>query len=153
MSDKNPNAGAAPLVLDEFRGRCNSQYDSLKSWRQKSRIILGAVMSLGALLAVADVPSAEELVGEFLFLGLLLVAFVIIAELFANRWDSDPDLGTLVEFVTDDLSARDVEIELVTKLASQYQYNKKVLERVKLTVAFELVVATGSVFWLLTQLF
>ncbi|WP_419846961.1 hypothetical protein [Candidatus Poriferisocius sp.] len=152
MSDRNSTAGAAPLVVDVFRDRCNLQYDSLKSWKLNSRLILGAVMSLGALLAVADVPSGEESVGDLLTLGLLLVAFVVIAGVFANRWESGPDSGTLVQFVTDGLSARDVEIELATKLASQNQDNEKVLERVKVTVALELAVATGGVLWLLTPL-
>ena len=152
MSDKNSIAGAAPLVVDEFRDRCNSQYDTLKSWKQKSRLILGAVMSFGALLALADVPSGQELAGVLLAFGLLLIAFVVIAEVLANRLESGPDPDTLAQFVTDYLSARDVEIELVTKLASQLQDNEEVLGWVKITVAFELLMATGGVLWLLTRL-
>jgi len=151
MSDRNSNSGAAPLVVDLLRDRCNLQYDSLKSWKQNSRLILGAVVSLGALLAVADLSSGEELVGDLLSLGLLLVVTVAIAELFANRWNSGPDEGTLARLVTDDPNARDAEIELATNLAKQIQENERVLERVKVTVAIELAVATGGVLWLVIQ--
>lgn len=153
MSDKNSDSGAAPLVVDVLRDRCNVQNESLKSWHQRARLIPAAVMSLGALLAVADLSPGEGLVRDLLSLGLVLVVFVIIAELIANRWNSGPDSGALVRFVTDDLSARDAEIELATKLASQIQGNERVMERVKVAVSIELAVGTGGVLWLVIQLF
>ena len=152
MSNRNSNADGAPLVMELLRDRCNVQHDSLKSWHLRARLILGAVMSLGALLAVADLSPGEELVRVLVPVGLLLIAFVVTAETLACRWQFGPDTDSLALCVIDDLNTRDVEIELVTMLASQIQENEKVLGRVMFTVAIELAVGTAGVFWLLTQL-
>ncbi len=128
------------------------QNDCLKSWHLRARLILGAVMSLGALLAVANESSGEELVRVLVPVGLLLIDFVVTAETVAFRWKFGPDTDSLARLVTDDPDVGDVVIELVTMLAKQIQENEKVLERVMVTVAIELAVGTAGVFWLLTQL-
>jgi len=58
----------------------------------------------------------------------------------------------LVRLVTDDPDVGDVVIELVTKLAKQIQENERVLEHVKITVAFGMAAGVGSVLLLLILL-
>ena len=152
MSNGNSNSDRVPLVVDLLRDRCAVQNDCLKSWRQRSMLIPGTVISLGALLAVANESPGEEMVRGLVWLGLFLVTFATLAEVFTERWKFGPDTGTLVRLVTDDPDVGDVVIELVTKLAKQIQENERVLERVKITVAVGMAAGVGSVLLLLILL-
>lgn len=152
MSYKIATDEKAAIIANALRDRGTTQRDTLRAWRQTGGVIAAGSTSTGALSQVATGNLGQEAIASLVPLGMVLIAFVILTDLLACRWDSGPEIDRLAQRALDNSDVGAVRMELVTKLVAQCRKNEKVLERIKINVALELLVGIGGVLVLLTQL-